>query len=100
MIRVGFIGTGGVSKHHRTSVGEIEGMELAWVFDTNPESAKKAAELSGAESCASASEVIEKCDAVYILTFLFQSGPQPPAPYPDTGLDETEDDLDCETSPF
>ena len=68
MIKVGFIGAGGVSRNHRESVTEIDGAELAAVFDLNRQSSRKFAEVSGAEDCESADEVIEKSDAVYILT--------------------------------
>ena len=38
-------------------------------------------------------------DAITLLTFLFQGGPEPQAPYPETGVDPTEDDLECEAPP-
>jgi hypothetical protein len=34
-------------------------------------------------------------DAIYVLTFLFQGGPPPPAPFPEAGLDPTEDSIHC-----
>lgn len=68
MIKVGFIGAGSVSRNHRESITEIDGAELAAVFDLNRQSSRKFAEISGAEDCESADEVIEKSDAVYILT--------------------------------
>ena len=49
MIKVGFIGAGGVSKRHQAAVAQIDGAELTAVFDLNEESARKAAENSGAE---------------------------------------------------
>jgi hypothetical protein len=36
-------------------------------------------------------------DAVYLLEFLFLSGPEPKAPFPAKGPDETEDPITCET---
>jgi hypothetical protein len=38
---------------------------------------------------------IELTDAVYVLNHLFLGGPAPPAPYPDAGVDPTEDRLGC-----
>ena len=34
-------------------------------------------------------------DAIAMLSFLFQGGPAPQAPYPQEGVDPTEDELDC-----
>ncbi len=34
-------------------------------------------------------------DAIFALLHLFGTGPAPPAPYPDPGVDETADELDC-----
>ena len=34
-------------------------------------------------------------DAVYTLSHLFQGGTAPPAPFPDCGVDASEDELDC-----
>ncbi len=39
---------------------------------------------------------INLADAVYILNYLFKMGPEPLAPFPDKGLDPTEDGLGCE----
>lgn len=34
-------------------------------------------------------------DPVYLLQYLFRHGPEPPAPFPEAGLDPTPDDLPC-----
>ncbi len=34
-------------------------------------------------------------DAVYLLNHLFAGGPEPPVPYPNKGMDPTQDTLDC-----
>jgi hypothetical protein len=34
-------------------------------------------------------------DAIYLLNFLFMGGSSPPEPFPDSGVDPTEDSLDC-----
>ncbi|MEM7165512.1 MAG: M12 family metallo-peptidase [Planctomycetota bacterium] len=42
---------------------------------------------------------INIADAVYTLTYLFQTGPQPPAPFPNPGIDPTPDTLECVPAP-
>jgi PKD repeat protein len=56
--------------------------------------------FSGAEppSCQDAADatddgVVDISDAVFVLAFLFQSGTYLPSPYPNAGMDATEDDL-------
>jgi hypothetical protein len=42
--------------------------------------------------------VVEMSDAIYLLNWLYMPGsPSPPPPYPDCGIDLTQDDLDCES---
>ena len=41
------------------------------------------------------SGLLDITDAIYLLGFLFQGGPAPPAPYPAPGKDATQDVLDC-----
>ena len=36
-------------------------------------------------------ELIDQSDVVYLLNYFFLGGPQPPAPYPDCGVDEVGD---------
>ncbi len=38
---------------------------------------------------------IEISDALYLLNHLFAGGPEPPVPYPNDGMDPTQDTLDC-----
>ena len=35
---------------------------------------------------------------INIFNYLFRGGPPPSAPFPEPGLDVTDDDLDCEVS--
>ena len=42
---------------------------------------------------------INVTDAVYLLNFLFLGRGSPPRPFPDCGLDPTNDEMTCETSP-
>ena len=39
---------------------------------------------------------VDLSDAVYLLNFLFRNRPPPPEPFPDAGVDPTDDGLDCE----
>ena len=41
------------------------------------------------------SGVLDLSDGVYLLSYLFLGGPAPPAPFPECGMDPTEDALDC-----
>lgn len=43
---------------------------------------------------------VNLADTVYLLNFLFQSGATPLEPFPNPGLDPTEDQLDCEDGSF
>ena len=43
--------------------------------------------------------LLDISDAVYGLTFQFLGGPPPPSPYPDCGIDPTDDALDCQSFP-
>lgn len=45
------------------------------------------------------SDVLDITDAIYFLSFLFLGGPAPPPPFPDCGIDLTEDALTCELYP-
>ena len=38
---------------------------------------------------------VEITDALYIVEYLFLKGARPPAPFPDPGVDPTEDALGC-----
>lgn len=56
-----------------------------------------------APSCASTadfndSSAIDIADAIFALEFLFNGGPAPALPFPDCGVDSTEDGLLCEMS--
>jgi hypothetical protein len=45
------------------------------------------------------SGTLDTTDAIRILGYLFQDGPPPAAPFPDRGLDATDDPLDCQQGP-
>lgn len=42
---------------------------------------------------------IDLADAIYDLSYLFADSLEPPSPFPECGLDPTEDALDCAASP-
>jgi formylglycine-generating enzyme required for sulfatase activity len=55
-------------------------------------------------SCSDAADAndsgqIDISDGVYVLSFLFTGGREPPAPYPEAGPDPTGDGLDCQAPP-
>lgn len=39
--------------------------------------------------------LIDISDPIYILLYLFNAGKEPPAPFSDAGVDNTEDGLGC-----
>ena len=56
---------------------------------------------AGSLRCMDAGDVddngtVNTADAMYVLAYLFQGGPSPPAPFPDLGGDATGDALGCE----
>ena len=58
----------------------------------------------GALACQDTADIddngqVNLTDAIALLNFLFQGGPAPQAPYPETGIDPTEDELECEAAP-
>ncbi len=42
---------------------------------------------------------VDISDAIYSFSYLFQGGPEPPAPFPEPGFDPTPDDLLCVSPP-
>ena len=50
---------------------------------------------SGAQAAAPGREQLDLTDPVFLLQHLFQSGPAPPPPFPDAGLDPTQDPMTC-----
>jgi hypothetical protein len=53
---------------------------------------------TGVLACLDAADItddgkVDISDAAFTLSFLFRSGPYPPPPYPDPGLDPTDDEL-------
>ncbi len=43
--------------------------------------------------------LLDVSDPIYLLSFLFQGGPVPPKPFPDRGIDPTDDFLTCRSPP-
>lgn len=67
-IKIGVLGAGHLGKIHIRLLKAIPEFELVGFFDPNPENARAAAELYGVTLLGSVEEVIEKCDAVDIVT--------------------------------
>ena len=61
---------------------------LAYLFSGQPATCEDA--LDGNDD-----GQVNVADAVFLLSWLFNSGTEPPAPFPDAGLDPTADPLDC-----
>jgi len=63
------------------------------------------ADQAGGVDCADRADAnddgrVNVSDAVYLLRHLFAGGPRPPAPFSESGLDETADRLDCRPEPI
>jgi myo-inositol 2-dehydrogenase/D-chiro-inositol 1-dehydrogenase len=67
-MRVGFIGSGGIAHAHAKGLSTVDGAELAAVFDLDGETAARFAKTYEVEACASQDELIDRVDAVYVLT--------------------------------
>jgi len=68
LLRIGFIGAGGIAHAHAQRLQKIEGVRLTSAMDVDAEKAAKFADTTGAATADSVAEVLEKCDAVYICT--------------------------------
>ncbi len=68
MIKIGFIGSGGVANYHRDAFAGIKNAKVIAVYDLNNELAQQMAKKTNAKVCKNEDEVIQESDAVYILT--------------------------------
>lgn len=67
-IRIGIVGAGYIAGVHGVVLGSDDRVEIALVHDVVPESAQRLARRLNAGVAATAQEVIDRCDAVYITT--------------------------------
>ncbi len=69
-VRVGFLGAGLIATYHSKSLRR-SGADAAWtgVYDPDRERADRFAAASGAPVRASEHEVLDNCDAVYVMTW-------------------------------
>jgi len=67
-IRIGLVGAGGIAKMHAAALRQLEGVQIAGIYDIRPERARELAEACGAKAFADLDACIASCDAVYILT--------------------------------
>ena len=69
-MRVGFLGTGWIATYHSRMLRAVEDrFERAGCFDPDSARAERFAARSGHRQCASADEVLDSCDAVYVTTW-------------------------------
>ncbi len=68
MTRIGFVGAGGVAGVHRKAIELVEGVTLSAVYDTNVDACSAMAKEAGATACRSIDELLDRSDAVYVLT--------------------------------
>jgi myo-inositol 2-dehydrogenase/D-chiro-inositol 1-dehydrogenase len=70
-IRIGLLGTGRIGRlHARLIANEVEGFDLASVYDVDPNAGQEVARAVGADVTSSAGELLERSttDAVAICT--------------------------------
>ncbi len=67
-MRVGVIGVGHLGQHHARVYSEIPGIELVGIFDSDPARATEIAERHGTRAFASPDELIDRVDAISIVT--------------------------------
>jgi predicted dehydrogenase len=66
--RVGVVGVGHIGKNHARVYSEMEGAQLAAVYDVNPEAASAVAEQFGTKAAASLDEFASLVDAASVCT--------------------------------
>jgi len=76
IVRVGFIGAGGIARAHAKALADVPDVELIAVTDASPEAADKFAETAGLHVYASARDLVRDAgvDAVFILVPPFARG--------------------------
>lgn len=65
-LRVGLAGAGAMGKNHARLLADLEGVELAAVWDRDPEAAAAVARLHGAPSAASWEELADRSEAAVV----------------------------------
>ena len=75
-LRVGFIGAGGIAREHMNALMQMDDVEIAYIYDVSEETARQAAEATGARTADSADQVLDRgwIDLVYICTPQFARG--------------------------
>jgi predicted dehydrogenase len=68
MIKIGVIGAGHLGKIHIRLLKEIKAFDLIGFYDSNNENSKKITTEFGISSFGSAKELIDKCDAIDVVT--------------------------------
>ena len=68
-VKVGFLGGGLIARYHARSLSEVAGAEMAGCFDIDGERAVAFTDAHGGEVRATADEVIDASDAVYICSW-------------------------------
>lgn len=68
MIKIAFVGAGGIAQAHARALAKLPEAELASVYDINSEKAQATAAAYGGRAYENLEECISAADAVYVLT--------------------------------
>lgn len=68
MVRIGFIGAGGIARQHLQQLRGRPGVEITAVVDPDPTNARAAADQTGAQIVSSPEEALPLIDAAYVTT--------------------------------
>ncbi|MHB8466033.1 MAG: Gfo/Idh/MocA family protein [Acidimicrobiales bacterium] len=75
-VRIGFLGAGLIAGlHARSLAASGADFEFAGVYDTDASRSAEFASWTGAPACASADDVIDRCDGVYVCTWTSEHEP-------------------------
>lgn len=68
-LKIGFVGCGLIARSHAARLQMVGAASIVSAYDIDPERARSFALFAGAEVAASAEEVIETADAIYVTTW-------------------------------
>lgn len=68
MLRIGFVGAGGIARAHAERLAKIDQVKITAVLDIDQTRAQQLADTHRAKACASMRQLLRNSDAVYVCT--------------------------------